>query len=298
MSLGPRGNGTWMIPCGMVLRDVHSADGGQQPDNKSPIIPRQCRRSSAIIWPVPVSAGVPEYSATTEYPTLSASTCFPPFQCWGRLLKSSSHLKAFSISNPTCSKDMSSAGRNWWKHGVVYQVWPASYKDSNGDGVGDFSGIISTLDYLKDLGVDILWISPAYESPQYDMGYDISDYEDIYHKYGTLADTEKLIQGCHDREMRIIFDLVINHTSNEHAWFRESRSSKTNRSVTGTSGAQQSMMKMATGSPRTTGEPTSAGVPGNGMRIHKNTFSISSLPNSLTSIGKTQSVGTQFGRAP
>ncbi|MCJ1243154.1 alpha-glucosidase mal12 [Trapelia coarctata] len=123
---------------------------------------------------------------------------------------------------------MSSAGRNWWKSGVVYQVWPASYKDSNGDGVGDFPGIISTLDYLKDLGVDILWISPAYESPQYDMGYDISNYEDIYHKYGTLADAEKLIQGCHDRGMRIIFDLVINHTSNEHAWFKESRASKTN----------------------------------------------------------------------
>jgi alpha-glucosidase len=120
------------------------------------------------------------------------------------------------------------ATRTWWKDGTVYQIWPASYKDSNGDGVGDIPGIISTLDYLKDLGVDIIWISPMYASPQADMGYDISDYENIDPRYGTLADAERLIEECHGRDIRIIFDLVINHSSDAHAWFQESRSSKEN----------------------------------------------------------------------
>ncbi|EGW34728.1 alpha-glucosidase maltase [Spathaspora passalidarum NRRL Y-27907] len=116
----------------------------------------------------------------------------------------------------------------WWKDSTIYQIWPASYKDSNGDGVGDIPGIISTLDYLKDLGVDIIWLSPMYDSPQDDMGYDISDYQNIYPKYGTLEDMQNLIDGCHERDMKIICDLVINHTSSQHAWFKESRSSKTN----------------------------------------------------------------------
>ena len=124
---------------------------------------------------------------------------------------------------------MTSASRTWWKDGIVYQIWPASYKDSNGDGIGDIPGIISKLDYLKDLGVDIIWVSPVYQSPQVDMGYDISDYEDIHRPYGTVADAEALIKGCHDRGMRLLFDLVINHTSDLHPWFRESRSSKDNQ---------------------------------------------------------------------
>ena len=118
--------------------------------------------------------------------------------------------------------------RTWWKDGTVYQIWPASYKDSNGDGVGDIVGIISTLDYLKDLGVDIIWVSPIYDSPQKDMGYDISNYEEIYPPYGTVAEADKLIEECHNRGIRIIFDLVVNHTSDQHAWFKESRSSKSN----------------------------------------------------------------------
>lgn len=116
----------------------------------------------------------------------------------------------------------------WWKDATIYQIWPASYKDSNGDGVGDIPGIISTLDYVKSLGVDIIWLSPMYDSPQDDMGYDIRDYENVYEKYGTLADMDSLIEGVHKRGMRLILDLVINHTSSEHDWFKESRSSKTN----------------------------------------------------------------------
>ncbi|KAK3374889.1 alpha-glucosidase [Podospora didyma] len=116
----------------------------------------------------------------------------------------------------------------WWKHGVVYQIYPASFKDSNGDGLGDIPGILSKIDYLKTLGVDIIWVSPMFDSPQIDMGYDISDYEKVYPPYGTVKDMEDLIDACHSRGMKIILDLVINHTSDQHAWFQESRSSKDN----------------------------------------------------------------------
>ncbi|ODV79557.1 glycoside hydrolase family 13 protein [Suhomyces tanzawaensis NRRL Y-17324] len=116
----------------------------------------------------------------------------------------------------------------WWKESTVYQIWPASYKDSKGDGVGDIPGIISTLDHIKSLGVDVIWLSPMYDSPQDDMGYDISDYENVYPKYGTVDDMQKLIDETHARGMKLILDLVINHTSTEHKWFKESKSSKTN----------------------------------------------------------------------
>ncbi|CUM64699.1 uncharacterized protein PRCAT00002308001 [Priceomyces carsonii] len=116
----------------------------------------------------------------------------------------------------------------WWKDATVYQVWPASYKDSNSDGIGDIPGIISKLDHIQGLGVDVIWLSPMYDSPQDDMGYDISDYQKVYPKYGTLEDLETLIKETHSRGMKLILDLVINHTSNEHQWFKESRSSKTN----------------------------------------------------------------------
>lgn len=116
--------------------------------------------------------------------------------------------------------------RPWWKEGTVYQIWPASFKDSGGDGIGDIQGIISKLPYLKDLGVDIIWLSPMYDSPQIDMGYDISNYEDVYPPYGTLADMDQLIAECHTLGIRLILDLVINHTSNLHPWFVEARHSK------------------------------------------------------------------------
>ncbi|GAB7366888.1 hypothetical protein MBLNU230_g1250t1 [Neophaeotheca triangularis] len=116
----------------------------------------------------------------------------------------------------------------WWKSGVVYQIYPASYNDSNNDGIGDLEGIIQKLDYIQSLGVDIIWTCPHYDSPQIDMGYDISDYQSVYPPYGTLEDCERLISETHDRGMKIIFDLVINHTSDQHKWFKESRSSTQN----------------------------------------------------------------------
>ncbi|RYP89298.1 hypothetical protein DL769_000132 [Monosporascus sp. CRB-8-3] len=116
----------------------------------------------------------------------------------------------------------------WWKAATFYQVYPASFKDSNGDGWGDIPGLISEMDYLRDLGVDCVWLSPVFESPQADMGYDVSDYQKIYAPYGTVDDVDALVAACHERGMKLILDLVVNHTSVEHAWFKESRSSRDN----------------------------------------------------------------------
>lgn len=118
--------------------------------------------------------------------------------------------------------------KKWWKESVAYQVYPRSFMDSNGDGIGDLKGLTSKLDYLKDLGIDVIWLSPMYKSPNDDNGYDISDYHDIMDEFGTKADFDELLTGVHERGMRIILDLVINHTSDEHPWFIESRSSKDN----------------------------------------------------------------------
>ena len=118
--------------------------------------------------------------------------------------------------------------KKWWKESLVNQIYPKSFKDSNGDGVGDIRGIIQKLDYLKELGVNVLWISPMLESPQDDNGYDISDYRRIYEEYGTMEDYEELLCEAHKRSIRILMDLVVNHTSDEHNWFIESRKSKDN----------------------------------------------------------------------
>lgn len=115
----------------------------------------------------------------------------------------------------------------WWKEAVVYQIYPASFLDSDADGLGDLPGIISKLDYIKSVGASAIWLSPIFKSPQYDMGYDVSDYREIHRPYGTVQDVEALIQGCHKRDIKILLDLVVNHTSHEHEWFRESRSSRT-----------------------------------------------------------------------
>ncbi|RUT31589.1 alpha-glucosidase [Paenibacillus zeisoli] len=118
--------------------------------------------------------------------------------------------------------------RQWWKESVVYQIYPRSFMDSNGDGIGDLQGIISRLDYLKTLGVDVVWLSPVYESPNDDNGYDISNYQAIMDEFGTIEDWEELLQGLHERGMKLIMDLVVNHSSDEHQWFVESRKSKDN----------------------------------------------------------------------
>ncbi|MBL5767827.1 glycoside hydrolase family 13 protein [Heyndrickxia sporothermodurans] len=118
--------------------------------------------------------------------------------------------------------------QTWWKEAIAYQIYPRSFKDSNGDGIGDLNGIISKLDYLKELGIDVIWICPMYKSPNDDNGYDISDYQDIMDEFGTMADFDLLLEEVHKRDMKLIIDLVINHTSDEHPWFIESRSSRNN----------------------------------------------------------------------
>ncbi|KAJ4190353.1 hypothetical protein NW755_005494 [Fusarium falciforme] len=120
-----------------------------------------------------------------------------------------------------------SPDRQWWKELVVYQIYPASFLDSDADGLGDLPGIISKLDYIQSVGATAIWLSPIFKSPQHDMGYDVSDYRDIHRPYGTVEDVEALIQGCHERGIKVLLDLVVNHTSHEHEWFRESRSSRT-----------------------------------------------------------------------
>lgn len=118
--------------------------------------------------------------------------------------------------------------KKWWKESVVYQIYPRSFKDSNGDGIGDLKGIIEKLDYLKELGIDVIWLSPIYKSPNDDNGYDISDYHDIMDEFGTLEDFDILLQEAHKKDIKIVMDLVVNHTSDEHKWFIESRKSKDN----------------------------------------------------------------------
>lgn len=118
--------------------------------------------------------------------------------------------------------------KHWWNNSVVYQIYPKSFQDSNGDGVGDLRGIINRLDYLKKLGVDIIWLNPIYKSPQVDNGYDISDYQAINPTLGNMADFQELINGIHHRGMKLVMDLVVNHTSDQHKWFEESKKSKDN----------------------------------------------------------------------
>ena len=118
--------------------------------------------------------------------------------------------------------------KNWWKESVIYQIYPRSFADSNGDGIGDLNGITSKLDYLKNLGIDVIWLSPVYKSPNDDNGYDISDYEAIMDEFGTMEDFDRMLAAAHERGIKIVMDLVVNHTSDEHKWFIESRSSKDN----------------------------------------------------------------------
>jgi len=133
-------------------------------------------------------------------------------------------------AKPTATKPATGGDneRDWWKNAVIYEIYPRSFQDSNGDGIGDLNGITKRLDYLKDLGVDAIWLTPVYPSPQVDFGYDISDYRAIDPQYGTMADFDRLIAEANKRHIRVIMDMVMNHTSDQHKWFIESRSSRTN----------------------------------------------------------------------
>lgn len=115
----------------------------------------------------------------------------------------------------------------WWKEAIVYQIYPRSFKDSNGDGIGDLKGIISKLDYIKSLGINIVWLNPIYSSPNDDNGYDISDYRNIMKEFGTMADFDALLKGMHERGIKLVLDLVVNHSSDEHEWFKQAQSSRT-----------------------------------------------------------------------
>tara|TARA_B110000003_G_scaffold83922_1_gene85904 strand:+ start:51514 stop:53187 length:1674 start_codon:yes stop_codon:yes gene_type:complete len=118
--------------------------------------------------------------------------------------------------------------KNWWKEGIIYQIYPRSYKDTSGNGTGDLRGIIQKLDYIKSLGVTMVWLNPIYESPNDDNGYDISDYRAIMKEFGTMADFDELLEGLHQRGIKFIMDVVVNHSSDEHEWFQQSRSSRDN----------------------------------------------------------------------
>ncbi len=116
----------------------------------------------------------------------------------------------------------------WWRDGVIYQIYPRSFADTTGNGLGDLPGITSRLDYLADLGIDAIWLSPFYPSPDEDFGYDISDHTAVDPRFGSLADFDRLVQEAHRRGIRIVLDMVMNHTSDQHPWFRQSRSSREN----------------------------------------------------------------------
>lgn len=118
--------------------------------------------------------------------------------------------------------------KKWWKEAVVYQIYPRSFKDSNGDGVGDLRGVIEKLDYIKSLGVDVVWLNPIFSSPNDDNGYDVSDYRGIMDEFGTMADFDEMLAGMHERGIKLVLDLVVNHSSDEHEWFEQSRSSRDN----------------------------------------------------------------------
>lgn len=136
------------------------------------------------------------------------------------------NIPARQQASPVQATEMPS--REWWKEAIIYQVYPRSFKDSNGDGIGDIPGIISKLDYIKSLGVKAIWLNPVYASPNDDNGYDISDYGAIMKEFGTMEDFDLLLKGLHDRGIKLLMDLVVNHTSDEHEWFKQARSSRDN----------------------------------------------------------------------
>ena len=174
--------------------------------------------------------------------------------------------------------------RDWWKNAVIYEIYPRSFQDSNGDGIGDLNGITARLDYLKTLGVDAIWLTPVYPSPQVDFGYDISDYRNIDPQYGTLADFDRLVAEADKRHIRVLMDMVMNHTSDQHQWF-----------LAVALFARQSLPRLvylarwqgrdgdrAKARRPTTGSRTSATRPGSGTRRRASTTTTSSTSSSPT----------------
>lgn len=154
------------------------------------------------------------------------------FARWSRFLLLGTVLFStlLSCKNKTAdesSQSDSTHAKEWWKEAIVYQIYPRSFKDSDGDGIGDLKGIISQLDYIKSLGVTAVWLNPIYTSPNDDNGYDVSDYRNIMKDFGTMADFDALLKGLHERNIKLVMDLVVNHSSDEHEWFKQSRSSRT-----------------------------------------------------------------------
>ena len=137
--------------------------------------------------------------------------------------------------------------RNWWKEAVIYQIYPRSFKDTSNNGIGDIKGIIEKLDYIKSLGVTMVWLNPIYESPNDDNGYDISDYKAIMKEFGTMAEFDELLTGLHKRGLKFVMDVVVNHSSDEHKWFQESRKSRDNKYRDTTIGGQQKRENLITG---------------------------------------------------
>ncbi len=175
----------------------------------------------------------------------------------------------------------------WWSNAVVYQIYPRSFQDTNGDGFGDLKGITSRLDYLADLGVDVLWLSPVYKSPQDDNGYDISDYQDIDPLFGTLDDMDELLAEAHKRGLKIVMDLVVNHTSDEHAWFEASKNKDDEHADWYWWRPARPGTTPASPAPSpTSGAPTLAAPHGNTALSVANTSCISSRRSSRTSTGK------------
>ena len=166
--------------------------------------------------------------------------------------------------------------KDWYKDLVIYQIYPRSFKDGNNDGIGDLKGMIEKLDYLKELGINAVWMSPVYASPNVDNGYDISDYFAIMEEFGTMEDWDAFRDGAHERDIAIIMDLVLNHSSDKHKWFRESKNPAIILTVITISG----VILHRTEAHPTAGCPYLAEVPGNMFRNVDNTISISLPKNS------------------
>ncbi len=173
---------------------------------------------------------------------------------------------------------------HWWNKSVVYQIYPKSFQDTNHDGVGDLRGIIDRLDYIKELGVDVIWLNPIYESPQVDNGYDISNYEAINPTLGNMDDFQELIDRVHERGMKLVMDLVVNHTSDQHDWFKESRKGKTIHIVIIIFGVTVRRVKS-----QIIGVPTSLALLGNMMMNPANITFIFCSRTTRSKLGKSES---------